>query len=145
MESVSLVGAVGIEPSSPLVTRKLLIPCFDKSDKNDRNAQARYVAGTREELIPYGIKSMRDQMEQAFPWLNDLPMMTPSRMEAALKKGSGIDYNRMMHAALGTPAEATMRKQPIPAGYSAKTARAQASHLLTKVNIAGPAEIHFSK
>jgi hypothetical protein len=52
------------------------------------------------DLQAYGIKSMRGQMEHAFPWLNDLPMMTPSRMEAALKKGSGIDYDRMMRAAL---------------------------------------------
>jgi hypothetical protein len=48
-----LVGAVGIEPSSPLATRKLLIPRLDKSDKNDRNAQPWYAAGTRQELIPF--------------------------------------------------------------------------------------------
>ena len=44
---VVLVGAVGIEPSSPLQTRKLFILRPDKNYKNDRNAEARYTAGTR--------------------------------------------------------------------------------------------------
>ena len=42
-----LVEAVGIEPSSPLQTRKLFILRFDKTNKNDKNAEVRYTAGTR--------------------------------------------------------------------------------------------------
>ena len=42
-----LVGAVGIEPSSPVQTRKLFIPRSDKNYKNDRNAEVRYTADTR--------------------------------------------------------------------------------------------------
>jgi hypothetical protein len=42
-----LVGAVGIEPSSPLQTRKLFIPRSDKNYKIARNAELRYTAGTR--------------------------------------------------------------------------------------------------
>jgi hypothetical protein len=45
-QSVRLVGAVGIEPSGPLQTRKLFILRSDKSDKNGRNAEPRYTAGT---------------------------------------------------------------------------------------------------
>jgi hypothetical protein len=37
-----LVGAVGIEPSSPLQTRKLLIERFDKFYRNAKNAQVKY-------------------------------------------------------------------------------------------------------
>jgi hypothetical protein len=37
---------VGIEPSSPLRTRKLLIARFDKSYRNARNAEAKYKKGT---------------------------------------------------------------------------------------------------
>ena len=42
-----LVGAVGIEPSGPLQTRKLFIPRSHKSDKTDRNAETKYATGTR--------------------------------------------------------------------------------------------------
>ena len=42
-----LVGAVGIEPSSPLQTRKLFILRSDKKYKNARNAEVRYTPGTR--------------------------------------------------------------------------------------------------
>jgi hypothetical protein len=45
--AILLVGAVGIEPSGPLKARKLFIPRSDKSDKNGRNAEVRYTAGTR--------------------------------------------------------------------------------------------------
>lgn len=34
-------------PTGPLIPRKLFIPCSDKSDKNDRNAEVRYTAGTQ--------------------------------------------------------------------------------------------------
>jgi len=37
---------VGFEPSSPVQTDKLFIPRSDKNYKNDRNAEARYMAGT---------------------------------------------------------------------------------------------------
>jgi hypothetical protein len=47
MSTSCLVGAVGIELSSPLQTRKLLILHSDKIYKNPRNAEARYTAGTR--------------------------------------------------------------------------------------------------
>ena len=46
-----MVGAVGIEPSAPLKTRKLFIPRSDKTEKNDRNAEARYTAGTRSRVV----------------------------------------------------------------------------------------------
>jgi hypothetical protein len=46
VNAIGLVGAVGIEPSRPLQTHKLLIPRFDKSYRNARNAQARYKKGT---------------------------------------------------------------------------------------------------
>ncbi len=39
---------VGIEPSSPVQIRKLFIPRSDKNYKNDRNAEVRYTAGTRD-------------------------------------------------------------------------------------------------
>jgi len=42
-----LEARVGIEPSSLLQTRKLLIPRSDKNYKNDRNTEVRYMAGTR--------------------------------------------------------------------------------------------------
>ncbi len=42
-----LVGAVGIELSGPLQTRKLFILRSDKTHKNDRNAEVRYTTGTR--------------------------------------------------------------------------------------------------
>jgi hypothetical protein len=42
----NLVGAVGIEPSGPLQTRKLLIPRSVKNIKNGRNAEQSYTAGT---------------------------------------------------------------------------------------------------
>jgi hypothetical protein len=42
-----MVGAVGIEPSSPLQTRKLFILRSDKKYKNARNAEVRYTPGTR--------------------------------------------------------------------------------------------------
>jgi hypothetical protein len=38
---------VGFEPTRSLETRKLLIPCTERTDKNGRNAEARYTAGTR--------------------------------------------------------------------------------------------------
>jgi hypothetical protein len=41
-----LVGALGVELLSPLQTRKLFIPRSDKTDKNGRNTQPRYTAGT---------------------------------------------------------------------------------------------------
>jgi hypothetical protein len=66
-----LVGAVGIEPSSPLATRKLLIPRFDKSDKNDKSAQARYATSTREEIIPFPDTEL---LPDASFFLTDLPL-----------------------------------------------------------------------
>jgi hypothetical protein len=42
---------VGIEPSSLLQTRKLLIPRSDKTYKNDGNAEVGYTAGTRDTLL----------------------------------------------------------------------------------------------
>jgi hypothetical protein len=39
---------VGIEPSSPLQTRKLFIPGSNKNYKNDRNGEVKYTAGTRD-------------------------------------------------------------------------------------------------
>jgi len=41
-----LEARVGIEPSSLLQTRKLLVPRSDKNYKNDRNTEVRYTAGT---------------------------------------------------------------------------------------------------
>ena len=42
-----LEARVGIEPSSPLQTRKLFILRSDKKYKNARNAKVRYTPGTR--------------------------------------------------------------------------------------------------
>ena len=42
-----VVPGVGVEPSSPLQTRKLFIHRSGKSDKTDANAEVRYTAGTR--------------------------------------------------------------------------------------------------
>jgi hypothetical protein len=39
---------VGFEPVGLLQTRKLFIPRADKFDKNARNAEPRYTAGTRD-------------------------------------------------------------------------------------------------
>ena len=44
--ATKLVGAVGIEPSSPVQTRKLFIPRSDKNYKNNANTEVRYTAGT---------------------------------------------------------------------------------------------------
>jgi hypothetical protein len=41
-----LEARVGIEPSSPLQTRKLFIPRSDKNYKNGGNVEVRYTAGT---------------------------------------------------------------------------------------------------
>jgi hypothetical protein len=46
-QRLGLVGAVGIEPSSSLKTRKLFIPRSDKNYKTATNAEVRYTAGTR--------------------------------------------------------------------------------------------------
>ena len=43
---------MGIEPSSLLQTRKLLIPRADKNYKNDRNTEVRYTAGTWDITCP---------------------------------------------------------------------------------------------
>jgi hypothetical protein len=53
-----LVGAVGIEPSSPVQTRKLFIPRSDKNYKNDRNAEVRYTAGTQCRLQASDVSSI---------------------------------------------------------------------------------------
>jgi hypothetical protein len=44
---LNLVGAVGIELLRALKTRKLLILRNDKMEKNCKNAEPRYTAGTR--------------------------------------------------------------------------------------------------
>jgi hypothetical protein len=45
------VPAGGIEPSRPLKAHKLFILRSDKTDKNGRNAEVRYTAGTRSLLV----------------------------------------------------------------------------------------------
>lgn len=43
-----MAGTTGLGTSPPgLISRKLLIPRFDNSDKTDRSAEVRYTAGTR--------------------------------------------------------------------------------------------------
>jgi len=51
LEQDILEARVGIEPSSPLQTRKLFIPRSDKNYKNDGNAEVGYTAGTRDTLL----------------------------------------------------------------------------------------------
>jgi hypothetical protein len=46
--SVRLVGTVGIELLGALKTRNLLILRYSKREKNCKNAEPRYVRGTRE-------------------------------------------------------------------------------------------------
>jgi hypothetical protein len=47
-----LVGAVGIEPCSPLNPRKLLILRCSQTAENPRKAEVRYTAGTRRHPRP---------------------------------------------------------------------------------------------
>jgi hypothetical protein len=54
---------VGIEPSSPLQTRKLFIVCLGRSCKIARNAEVRYTAGTR-----------NDKGILATTWLRSAPL-----------------------------------------------------------------------
>lgn len=53
----------------------------------------------RPDTVAYGIKSPKPSVEAMFPWLRDLPMMTLSRVKAALEKGTGVDYERIVRAA----------------------------------------------
>src|SRR5258708_530481 len=56
--TVNLVGAVGIEPSSPLQVRKLFMPRLDKNYKNDGNAEVRYTAGTWDTSLALSVISL---------------------------------------------------------------------------------------
>jgi hypothetical protein len=56
-------------------------------------------APTHKSTAVYGVTSPRPAVESQFPWLNDLPMMTLSRVKAALQRQSGVDYDRIVKAA----------------------------------------------
>lgn len=51
------------------------------------------------EIVAYGVKSPKPAVMEMFPWLRDVPMMTLSRVRAALERGKGVDYDRLMRAA----------------------------------------------
>ncbi len=65
----TVVPAVGLEPSVPLKTRKLFIPRSDKTEKNDRNAEVRYTAGTRHGLSskPDSTRARMQQSSRVLP------------------------------------------------------------------------------
>lgn len=52
----------------------------------------------RQEMT-HSISSGRPDLETAYPWLKNLPKMTPEKLRAAVESGKGVEYTRLLNEA----------------------------------------------
>lgn len=66
---------------------------------HDENFEPGALSNHRPETIVNAVPSARPNIEQQFPWLNNLPKMTEGKLRAALESGKGVEYTRLLNEA----------------------------------------------